>query len=106
MNYAQIHNIASYVCRSKETNDTFYGLYHDILNIKWNLKELIKTHYYGGFDSYDDYVKYGDLFMTVKPKKPTAIVRWGDYPITDMVTGALDIYADEQEHKKRLTMNK
>lgn len=103
MNYAQIHNIASYVGRSKETNDTFYGLYHDILNIKFNLKELIKTHYYGGFDSYADYVKYGDLFMTVKPRKSTAIVKWGDY---EMISGALDIYEDEQEHKKRLTLNK
>ena len=35
---------------------------------KIDLKQMIKDTYFGGFDNYEDYVKYGDLFIYLEFK--------------------------------------
>jgi len=38
-------------------------------SLKDNLQELLKTWVFDGFQTYEDYVKYGEMFLYAEPRK-------------------------------------
>ena len=60
----------------------------------FSTEQLVKNLFYGGFDSYEDYVKYGDMFIRIEPYRTIKEQIEDIHELYPEIKAAMEIYEE------------